>query len=338
MNLHISVLKNEVINALNIKENGIYIDATFGRGGHSLEILKKLNKDGKLIAIDRDIDAITYAKNTSPFNVDNRFSIFHTEFNNIINIMQKYADNNNIKDNITDNIKVDGILLDLGVSSPQLDNAERGFSFNKNSPLDMRMNNTSGETVAEFIKRTDISELTEIFRNFGEEKYAYKVAKNIIKQREIKAIETTFELAEIIRQSIPSFQKGKDKATRCFQALRIHINQELFQLESVLPQTINLLKAGGRLVIISFHSLEDRIVKNFLKNESNPTEKFNKIFNNKYTKQIPINLLQQNENIQNMQINNATIKLISKAVKPTENEILNNPRARSSILRIAEKL
>lgn len=338
MNLHISVLKNEVINALNIKESGIYIDATFGRGGHSLEILKKLNKDGKLIAIDRDIDAITYAKNTSPFNVDNRFSIFHTEFNNIINIMQKYADNNNIKDNITDNIKVDGILLDLGVSSPQLDNAERGFSFNKNSPLDMRMNNTSGETVAEFIKRTDISELTEIFRNFGEEKYAYKVAKNIIKQREIKAIETTFELAEIIRQSIPSFQKGKDKATRCFQALRIHINQELFQLESVLPQTINLLKTGGRLVIISFHSLEDRIVKNFLKNESNPTEKFNKIFNNKYTKQIPINLLQQNENIQNMQINNATIKLISKAVKPTENEILNNPRARSSILRIAEKL
>lgn len=334
MNLHISVLKNEVINALNIKENGIYIDATFGRGGHSLEILKKLNKDGKLIAIDRDIDAITYAKNTSPFNVDNRFSIFHTEFNNIINIMQKYADNNNIKDNI----KVDGILLDLGVSSPQLDNAERGFSFNKNSPLDMRMNNTSGETVAEFIKRTDISELTKIFRNFGEEKYAYKVAKNIIKQREIKAIETTFELAEIIRQSIPSFQKGKDKATRCFQALRIHINQELFQLESVLPQTINLLKTGGRLVIISFHSLEDRIVKNFLKNESNPTEKFNKIFNNKYTKQIPINLLQQNENIQNMQINNATIKLISKAVKPTENEILNNPRARSSILRIAEKL
>lgn len=334
MNLHISVLKNEVINALNIKENGIYIDATFGRGGHSLEILKKLNKDGKLIAIDRDIDAITYAKNTSPFNVDNRFSIFHTEFNNIINIMQKYADNNNIKDNI----KVDGILLDLGVSSPQLDNAERGFSFNKNSPLDMRMNNTSGETVAEFIKRTDISELTEIFRNFGEEKYAYKVAKNIIKQREIKAIETTFELAEIIRQSIPSFQKGKDKATRCFQALRIHINQELFQLESVLPQTINLLKTGGRLVIISFHSLEDRIVKNFLKNESNPTEKFNKIFNNKYTKQIPINLLKQNENIQNMQINNATIKLISKAVKPTENEILNNPRARSSILRIAEKL
>lgn len=334
MNLHISVLKNEVINALNIKENGIYIDATFGRGGHSLEILKKLNKDGKLIAIDRDIDAITYAKNTSPFNVDNRFSIFHTEFNNIINIMQKYADNNNIKDNI----KVDGILLDLGVSSPQLDNAERGFSFNKNSPLDMRMNNTSGETVAEFIKRTDISELTEIFRNFGEEKYAYKVAKNIIKQREIKAIETTFELAEIIRQSIPSFQKGKDKATRCFQALRIHINQELFQLESVLPQTINLLKTGGRLVIISFHSLEDRIVKNFLKNESNPTEKFNKIFNNKYTKQIPINLLQQNENIQNIQINNATIKLISKAVKPTENEILNNPRARSSILRIAEKL
>ena len=334
MNLHISVLKNEVINALNIKENGIYIDATFGRGGHSLEILKKLNKDGKLIAIDRDIDAITYAKNTSPFNVDNRFSIFHTEFNNIINIMQKYADNNNIKDNI----KVDGILLDLGVSSPQLDNAERGFSFNKNSPLDMRMNNTSGETVAEFIKRTDISELTEIFRNFGEEKYAYKVAKNIIKQREIKAIETTFELAEIIRQSIPSFQKGKDKATRCFQALRLHINQELFQLESVLPQTINLLKTGGRLVIISFHSLEDRIVKNFLKNESNPTEKFNKIFNNKYTKQIPINLLQQNENIQNMQINNATIKLISKAVKPTENEILNNPRARSSILRIAEKL
>lgn len=338
MNLHISVLKNEVINALNIKENGIYIDATFGRGGHSLEILKKLNKDGKLIAIDRDIDAITYAKNTSPFNVDNRFSIFHTEFNNIINIMQKYADNNNIKDNIKDNIKVDGILLDLGVSSPQLDNAERGFSFNKNSPLDMRMNNTSGETVAEFIKRTDISELTEIFRNFGEEKYAYKVAKNIIKQREIKAIETTFELAEIIRQSIPSFQKGKDKATRCFQALRIYINQELFQLESVLPQTINLLKTGGRLVIISFHSLEDRIVKNFLKNESNPTEKFNKIFNNKYTKQIPINLLQQNENIQNMQINNATIKLISKAVKPTENEILNNPRARSSILRIAEKL
>ena len=334
MNLHISVLKNEVINALNIKENGIYIDATFGRGGHSLEILKKLNKDGKLIAIDRDIDAITYAKNTSPFNVDNRFSIFHTEFNNIINIMQKYADNNNIKDNI----KVDGILLDLGVSSPQLDNAERGFSFNKNSPLDMRMNNTSGETVAEFIKRTDISELTEIFRNFGEEKYAYKVAKNIIKQREIKAIETTFELAEIIRQSIPSFQKGKDKATRCFQALRIYINQELFQLESVLPQTINLLKTGGRLVIISFHSLEDRIVKNFLKNESNPTEKFNKIFNNKYTKQIPINLLQQNENIQNMQINNATIKLISKAVKPTENEILNTPRARSSILRIAEKL
>lgn len=334
MNLHISVLKNEVINALNIKENGIYIDATFGRGGHSLEILKKLNKDGKLIAIDRDIDAITYAKNTSPFNADNRFSIFHTEFNNITNIMQKYADNNNIKDNI----KVDGILLDLGVSSPQLDNAERGFSFNKNSPLDMRMNNTSGETVAEFIKRTDISELTEIFRNFGEEKYAYKVAKNIIKQREIKAIETTFELAEIIRQSIPSFQKGKDKATRCFQALRIHINQELFQLESVLPQTINLLKTGGRLVIISFHSLEDRIVKNFLKNESNPTEKFNKIFNNKYTKQIPINLLQQNENIQNMQINNATIKLISKAVKPTENEILNNPRARSSILRIAEKL
>lgn len=334
MDLHISVLKNEVINALNIKENGIYIDATFGRGGHSLEILKKLNNDGKLIAIDRDLDAVNYAKRTPPFNSDSRFSIFHTEFNNITNIMQKYYDNDNIKNNI----KVDGILLDLGVSSPQLDNAERGFSFNKNSPLDMRMNNTSGETVADFIKKTDINQLTEIFRNFGEEKYAYKVAQNIIKQRDIKAISTTFELAEIIRQSIPNFQKCKDKATRCFQALRIHINQELSQLESVLPQTINLLKSGGRLVIISFHSLEDRIVKNFLKNESNPSEKFNKILNNKYAKQIPINLLQQTKNIQNLQVNNPSIKLISKAVKPTENEIFNNPRARSSILRIAEKL
>lgn len=323
MDLHISVLKNQVIEALNIKENGTYIDATFGRGGHSLEILRRLNSSGKLIAIDRDIDAVNYAKNTPPFNVDNRFSIFHTEFNNITNIMQQYG-----------NIKVDGILLDLGVSSPQLDNAERGFSFNKNSPLDMRMNNTSGETVAEFIKKTNINELTEILSNFGEEKYAYKVAQNIIKQREIKPIETTFELAEIIRSSIPRFQKGKDKATRCFQALRIHINQELSQLENVLPQTINLLKTSGRLVIISFHSLEDRIVKHFLKNESNPTEKLNQIFNNKYTKNIPLNLLQQPENIPK----NATIKLISKAIKPTENEILNNPRARSSILRIAEKL
>ncbi len=301
---HKTVLLNEAVVALDIKENGHYVDATFGRGGHSKNLLCHLNGSGKLLVIDRDLEAIEVAKKLAKEN--NNVLIEHGAFE-----MLEQMINKTFKD------KADGILFDLGISSPQIDQAERGFSFNKDGPLDMRMDTTTGETAAQWLNRADWKEMSKVFWRYGEEKKATAIAKEIVIYREeIKPLETTSELVGII-EKINKYSK-KHPATRSFQAIRIHINRELEQIENVLPTAVKSLKKGGRLVVISFHSLEDRIVKRFMKKHST---------SGKFDKRMPI-----------APVDTAILKIIGKPVKASDIELDNNPRARSAIMRVAEKL
>ena len=304
--LHVTVLLNEAVEALNVKPNGIYVDATFGRGGHSKAILEKLNSQGsgKLLVIDRDPAAIEEAQLLASLN--NKTIVSHGAFEDLSHM---------IKSSFNEN--VDGILFDLGISSPQIDQAQRGFSFNKDGPLDMRMDTTSGQTAAQWLNQADWKEISKVLWRYGEEKNATKIAKEIVIYREeIKPLEMTSELVGII-EKINRYQK-KHPATRSFQGIRIHINRELEQVENVLPEAIKNLKKGARLVVISFHSLEDRIVKRFLKKHAST---------GKYDKRMPIAPVQT-----------AKIKIIGKAIKASMNELDDNPRARSAIMRVAEKL
>jgi 16S rRNA (cytosine1402-N4)-methyltransferase len=304
--LHETVLLNEAVAALDVKAKGTYVDATFGRGGHSKNILNALkgNSSSRLLAIDLDPAAIEVA---------NELSTHHK------NLLVEHGAFEELEQMINNNFttKVDGILFDLGISSPQIDQAERGFSFNKDGPLDMRMDTSQGETAAQWINRVDWKDISKVLWRYGEEKNATKIAKEIVIYREeIKPLTTTNELVGII-EKINRYSK-KNPATRSFQAIRIHINRELEQITNVLPTAINCLKKGGRLVVISFHSLEDRIVKRFLKKCAESA---------KYDKRMPI-----------APADTAQIKIIGKAIKASSEEVARNPRARSAIMRIAEKL
>ena len=251
--LHVPVLSSEFENLLNVRPGGVYIDATFGRGGHSKIVLSKLSSTGRLLVFDRDVCAISCAKNLA--NNDSRIEIFHSEFSEIPSILP------------TSRKKIDGIFFDLGVSSPQLENSSRGFSFKCDGPLDMRMNQEKGRTAEDWINSAPEKEIADVLWRFGEERFSRKIAKKIVYYRKDKAIKTTGVLADIIRSSIKGSYKI-DPATRSFQAIRMLINEELLELESILASVLCMLKKGGRLLVISFHSIEDRLVKHHFRDLS----------------------------------------------------------------------
>jgi 16S rRNA (cytosine1402-N4)-methyltransferase len=296
---HITVLLNEAVDALNIKPNGTYIDGTFGRGGHSKKILSKLDSKGRLFAMDRDLAAIETAKQIQ----DARFCIEHRHFSEI----NQLAVNNNLT-------SVDGIL------PPQIDESERGFSFRFDGPLDMRMDQTRGKTVAELLTTISEQQLGKVIKDYGEERFAKQVARAIIKERtDGRAITTTGQLAKVVASAIPKVEPGQNSATRTFQALRIFVNQELEELSLILPQCLRLLAVGGRLVVISFHSLEDRVVKRFIQSEENRDD-------------LPANFP-----IKAKDLPQARLLSIGRAIKPSADEIKQNVRARSAVMRVAER-
>jgi len=304
---HVPVLLDEVIGALRIKQAGRYVDGTFGRGGHAAAILDKLGPDGRLLAFDKDPGAIEAARRG--FGTDERFRICHGSF-------AALADEVEQEDWVG---KVDGILLDLGVSSPQLDESERGFSFRSEGPLDMRMDPTQGESVGSWLARVSENDLAAVLREFGEERYAKRIAAHIIRARQEAPLTSTRQLAEVVAAANPAWEKHKHPATRTFQALRIFINRELDELKTCLESVVDVLAPAGRLVVISFHSLEDRIVKRFIRNASR---------GDVYPAGLPVTTKQMN----------VRLRVVGKAVHPSEQEMASNPRARSAVMRVAEKL
>ena len=307
-NQHKPVLLDEALSGLIRQTDGVYIDGTFGRGGHSGAILQVLSAQGKLLAIDKDMDAVNSIQ-AQALQVDERFELVHGSFAQILELVT----NRELVG------KVDGILLDLGVSSPQLAVAERGFSFMKDGPLDMRMDSTQGESAAQWLSHIEEYELVKVLRVYGEEKFARKIAAQIVLTREEKAIETTAQLAALIEEVVKKREPGKHPATRSFQAIRIKINKELEELEVVLKQSVAVLKKGGRLVVISFHSLEDRIVKRFMREQSRGVV---------VARHLPMPL----------EVEALSFKRVGKAIKASVDEVERNVRSRSAVLRIAEKL
>ncbi|MEW7865700.1 16S rRNA (cytosine(1402)-N(4))-methyltransferase RsmH [Aeromonas diversa] len=304
---HITVLLDEAVEGLAIKPDGIYVDGTFGRGGHSRLILQQLGPTGRLIAIDRDPQAIAEASTID----DPRFEIVHGPFSGVAGYIAERG--------LTG--KIDGFLMDLGVSSPQLDDADRGFSFMKDGPLDMRMDPTSGQSAAEWLAHADIDDIAWVLKTFGEERFAKKIARAIVHDRDETPFTRTRQLAEMIARVNSSKEKGKHAATRSFQAIRIYINSELDEIESALNASLAMLKPGGRLSVISFHSLEDRLVKHFIrKHEKGP--------------EIPHGLPLTEAQLKG----DRKLKAVGKALKPSDNEINQNSRSRSSVLRVAERL
>ena len=306
--MHITVLLHEAVDALEIKPDGIYVDGTFGYGGHSRLILERLGKDGRLIAFDKDLSAVTAGRIIK----DAGFHIVHSRFSRIQEELQKLGVS-----------RVDGVLLDLGVSSPQLEDASRGFSFRLNGPLDMRMDTSQGQTATEWIASVSEAQLGEVIKNYGEERFAKRIARAVVATRSRQPIVTTLQLAEIVATAVRSRKQNQNPATRTFQAIRIYLNQELEELSLSLPQCVELLNPGGRLVIISFHSLEDRIVKRFMRAAANP---------DLLPRRLPI----RNKEMQNF--SPQKLRLVGKAVRPRENEVAINPRARSAVMRVAERI
>ncbi len=304
---HQPVLLEEAIEALKLVPNGIYVDGTFGRGGHSQVILGTLGPLGRLIVLDKDADAIAHAKKV--FGQDER----------VLPVQDSFANIAEIAENLGINKQVTGILLDLGVSSPQLDEAARGFSFMKDGPLDMRMNTDQPLTAERFVNLSSEAEMADVFKTYGEERFARRIARAIIRKRtELGPILTTTELAEIVKEAHPAWEKNKHPATRVFQAIRIYINQELDDLSKGLKQCTHVLAPYGRLAVISFHSLEDRIVKRFMKAEEEGI---------RLPRNLPVMETQTKTHF----------KRVGKAIKPTDEEIDENVRARSAVLRIGEK-
>jgi 16S rRNA (cytosine1402-N4)-methyltransferase len=301
---HQPVLAAEAVDALQIKPAGVYVDCTFGRGGHSREILKRLGPAGRLIAMDRDPQAVAAGRAVT----DPRFNLLHARFSALAAVLQR-----------SQAMQVDGVLLDLGVSSPQLDAAERGFSFQQDGPLDMRMDPDSGVSAARWLAHAGEKEIGEVIRRYGEERFAKQIARAIAAARSRQPIHRTRQLAEIVAQAVPAREPRQNPATRTFQALRIYLNQELEELEVVLPQAEAALLPGGRLAVISFHSLEDRIVKRFMQAAAQPP--------------LPVRLP-----VRAKDMPLANLKLVGRAIKPTDAEIRANPRARSAVLRVAEKV
>lgn len=304
---HQTVLLDEAVDALVVDPAGNYIDGTFGRGGHSRQILSRLNNDGHLLGIDKDPDAIVVAEQMAA--EDSRFQIGHGSFA----ALEKFAGS------WRNPPAVSGVLLDLGVSSPQLDNPDRGFSFLQDGPLDMRMNPTLGMSATDWIASAEEKEIADVLWTYGEERFSRRMAKSIVEIRQQKSITTTTQLAQIIAEANPAWEKHKHPATRAFQAIRIHVNNELGDLGTALDGALELLKPGGRLVVISFHSLEDRIVKRFIKKHVKGDE---------LPPGVPITVDQLNQRL----------KAIGKAIKPSVQEVDGNVRSRSSIMRVAEKI
>jgi len=302
---HTTVLLHETVEAVLTRPDGIYVDGTFGRGGHSRLLLEKLGPGGRLIAIDRDLEAIAAATTGETRVTDPRFSICHSGFADMQAQLAALG--------VT---QVQGILLDLGVSSPQIDNPARGFSFRFSGPLDMRMDTTRGESAADFLARADERQIAEVIRNYGEERFASQIAKALVARRESGgAVRSTDELSKVVAGAVKTREPGQDPATRTFQALRIHVNAELEELEQGLNAALRLLAPGGRLAVISFHSLEDRIVKNFIGEHSK------EVFDRRAPFAAPKPLV---------------LKAIAR-IKPGAAEIKANPRSRSAILRVAER-
>jgi len=303
--LHETVLLHEAIEGLQIGPAGTYVDGTFGRGGHSRLILQKLGADGRLVALDKDPAAVAAAQTIS----DARFRVVHSGFEHLQEVLRSLSLD-----------KVDGVLLDLGVSSPQLDDAERGFSFRFDAPLDMRMDTSSGQTAAEWLATVDEGFLGEVIRDYGEERFAKQIAGALVAARKEQAILTTRQLGEVVAKVVRTREPGKNPATRTFQAIRIYLNRELEELARVLPQCVDALKPGGRLAVISFHSLEDRIVKRFMRDMAH---------GDKMPAGLPIRAAD---------IPPGKLKLVGKAVRAAPEEVALNPRARSAVLRVAERI
>jgi 16S rRNA (cytosine1402-N4)-methyltransferase len=312
--MHISVLLHEAVDALAIKPEGVgvYVDATFGRGGHSRLILSRLGEHGRLIALDRDPVAVKSGEAIE----DKRFCIRHGSFSQLRQIVQELGI-----------AKIDGVLLDLGVSSPQLEEISRGFSFRADGPLDMRMDTTKGQTAAEWLATATEDQLGWVIKEYGEERFARQIARAIIVARARQPIVTTSQLAEIVAAVLRSRQRQREiirhPATRTFQAIRIYLNQELEELSLVLPQCVELLNPGGRLVVISFHSLEDRMVKLFMRKASSMDE-------------LPRGVPLQEKDL--LRFSNQTLRVIGRAVRPGEQEVADNARARSAVMRVAERV
>ncbi|WP_417345013.1 16S rRNA (cytosine(1402)-N(4))-methyltransferase RsmH [Ferrimonas sp.] len=309
---HVTVLLKEAVDGLNIKPDGIYVDGTFGRGGHSREILSRLGPDGRLYGIDRDPQAVAVAQELE--QADPRFSIIHGPFSGLADYLKERGLEG----------KVDGVLLDLGVSSPQLDDAERGFSFLRDGPLDMRMDNSQGETAAQWLERADAKDIAWVIRTFGEDKYAGPISRAIKAHlEEGKPLTRTRDLAGLIESITPKhkLEKGKHPATRTFQAIRIYINSELEEIERALAGSLLALAPQGRLSVISFHSLEDRMVKRFMRRQSQGEP-------------LPPGLPLTEDQINQTR----TMKTVGKALKPSDLEVDDNTRSRSSVLRVAERL
>ncbi len=307
MEQHLTVLRDEAVSALIVDRGGRYIDGTFGRGGHSRLLLQELDGDGQLMGIDKDPQAC--AEGEALMAEDGRFRIARGSFADVDMLVQQAGWQGG----------VDGILLDLGVSSPQLDQAERGFSFIRDGELDMRMDTDSGLSAADWLAQASDTEIARVLKEYGEERFAKRIARAIVAAREEAPIRRTLQLAKIVAEANPAWEKHKHPATRAFQAIRIFINNELGDLECFLEKVVGLLRPGGRLVVISFHSLEDRMVKRFMRRQAQGQA-------------MPAYLPVTDEQV------GRSMRLLGKAVKPSEQEVAANPRARSAVMRVAEKL
>ncbi len=302
---HQTVLLEEAVRALITNRDGTYVDCTYGRGGHSAAIAAALSSDGRLLVIDRDLAAVDHARQT--FADDPRVIVQHGPFSRLKEFVEAHGLET-----------LDGVLMDLGVSSPQIDQGERGFSFQQSGPLDMRMDQGSGETAEAWIASASEEDITRVLKQYGEERFARRIARNIVAARTEGPISTTDRLVEIVEMSIPRREKHKHPATRTFQAIRIQVNRELEELETCLTDVIELLKSGGRVVVISFHSLEDRLVKRFFRRLEKGDD-------------LPSRLPVRDDQL------NRKVRILGKPVKPSATEVADNRRARSSIMRIAEK-
>ena len=304
---HSTVLLKEAVDGVAIDADGLYIDGTFGRGGHTAELLSRLSEKGSVIAIDKDLDAI--AAGQARFAKEDRLTLVHASFAELAEIVKQAGKHG----------EVAGVLLDLGVSSPQLDVAERGFSFLRDGPLDMRMDTSKGLSAAEWLASADEQDIAKVIKEYGEERFARRMAAAIVRERAEKPIERTVQLAKILADAHPAWERGKHPATKAFQAIRIFINRELADLEDLLQQVIDSLTVGGRLVVISFHSLEDRRVKRFIRDQERGI---------KLPKNLPIPDVDRG----------VRLVKVGKAIKPAAIEVENNVRSRSAVMRIAERV
>jgi len=304
---HTTVLLKEAVEALVTDADGFYVDGTFGRGGHSAKLLSKVSENGIVLAIDKDLQAIESGRER--FKQDSRLRLVHGSF----------ADMSNFVDDQAHMGKVSGVLLDLGVSSPQLDEADRGFSFMRDGPLDMRMDTSAGLSAAEWIASAEEQEISRVIKEYGEERFARRMASAVVRERSKTPITRTVQLASILAAAHPAWERGKHPATKAFQAIRIFINRELDDLEVLLSRVIDLLQVGGRLVVISFHSLEDRRVKRFIRDQERGI---------KLPKNLPVRDVERG----------VRLKKVGKAVKPTDLEVGDNIRSRSAVMRVAERV